>query len=195
MNLRAALFFLLTAFVGSCKQQTKSTLEKFREIDSSLQKTSTLLKEELYDGLYKQIQASKDLHPQAASKAGAIYLAHEKATSLLDSLQKKLLEADPSGESLDIASTLLLSKPVLASLNSRLLGVYEAAHSALPAEEKKKEAARLFPSAQEINNNRKWATHYFQMVPTAAAITLLARFKNDCEQLTLFALKEIKAAL
>ena len=61
MKLNLLVFIsVLTTLVASCQTSSNNTLEEFKKIDSSLQKSNSTLVDNVYATMYGQIQMKKD---------------------------------------------------------------------------------------------------------------------------------------
>jgi hypothetical protein len=196
MKLKLLIFVSsLTTLFASCQTATNNTLEEFKKVDSSLQKSNSTLIDNVYSTLYGQVQQKKDKNPQLAFKADTLYQATEEAYKFIDTLKQKLNELDPSGTQLDIGTKLLINTANSMILTNKLKAVYLSCTSSLVDKQKRAEAENIFSVAKEIKTNQNWTSKYFDETPTVAVVTILNKFKNDCSNLAVFSLTEIKNRL
>ena len=189
------LFSSLTTLFASCQTATNKTLEEFKKVDLSLQKSNSLLIDNVYTKLYEKIQAEKSKNPLLAFNADTLFQATEDAFKFIDNLKQKINELDSSGTRLDIGSKLLLNTSTSTDLTNTLKAVYVSCTSLLVDKQKKSEAENIFIVIKEIKKSKNWTSKYFDQTPTIAVITILNKFKNDCLNLAVFSLTEMKNKL
>jgi len=196
MKLQLLIFSsCLTALFASCQPSTNSTLEEFKKVDSSLQKSNSLSNGNTYLTLYENIQDKKNKNPQLAFKADTLFEATEDALKFIDTLKQKLTDLDPSGAKIDIGSKLLMNNENSVRLTNKLRTVYFSCTSSMVDNEERIHADNIFSIEKEIKTNKDWTSTYFDRTPTVAVITILNKFKNDCSNLAVFSLTEIKNRL
>ena len=196
MKLKLLIFIsVLTTLIASCQTATNNTLEEFKKIDSSLQKSNSTLIDNVYTTLYGQIQSKKDKNQKLALQADTLFQATNEAYAFIDNLKQNLNELDSTGTRLDIGTKLLINTTTSVELTNKLNAVY--ASCSLPLVDKQKiiQAQNIFSIEKEIKSNKKWTSLYFYKTPTVAVITILNKFKNDCSNLAVFSLTEIKSRL
>lgn len=196
MKLQLLIFIsCLTALFASCQTSTNNTLEEFKRVDSSLKKGNSALVDNTYSTLYKQIQTKKNKNPQLALKADTLFQATQDACKFIENLKQKLNELDPPGTKLDIGSRLLINTENSMTLTNKLNTAYFSCTSSLVDKQEKIEADSIFSIQEEIKTNKNWTSTYFDKTPTVAVITVLNKLKNDCSNLAVFSLTEIKNRL
>ena len=92
------------------------------------------------------------------------------------------------------ASNLLMNTSNSTALKSKLISLFSFCNQVI-SDNKRIEAENIFTAGKEIRENKNWTKDYFYMTPTVAAITILNKFRNDCLNLTVFSLTEIKSKL
>ena len=185
----------LTAFLTCCQTATNRSVEEFKKVDSSLQKTNSIIIDNTYSTLYNQIQAKKDNNLKLALQADTVFQETEDAYRFIDDLIQKLNELDSSGIQLDIGTKLITNTNNSEKLTKKLNSVYTSALSVLTGKQQITQAENIFKVEQEIKANKNGSRKYFDGTPTVAAITILRKFKNDCVNLATLSLKEIKTDL
>lgn len=187
------LIFLFPAYFASCQSQTNKIVEQFKTVDSSLQKSNYGLDYTLLS-IYRQIQNKKETNQVLAAQADTIVKKNEDVTNYIESLKQKLHDLDSSGININIASDFLMNTSNSTILESKLNSLFSSCNHVI-TDTKRIEAENIFTAEKEMNRNKNWAKDYFYMTPTVAAITILNKFSNDCLNLTVFSLTEIKSKL
>ena len=196
MKLKLLVFIsVLTTLIASCQTATNNTLEEFKKIDSSLQKSNSTLIDNVYTTLYGQIQSKKDKNQKLALQADTLFQATNEAYTFIDNLKQKLNELDTAGTRLDIGTNLFINTATSIELTNKLNSVYVSCSLPLVDKQKIIQAQNFFSIEKEIKSNKNWTSLYFDKTPTVAVITILNKLKNDCSNLAVFSLTEIKNRL
>ena len=187
------MYLVLTALLAL--NVSSEILNAFRTVNESLLNANTII-----EAKNKNIFSSFDrkvADPKTAEKARAWRAKAEQARRLADNmfsyiegvkteLMKEAGQEQPGGEykedNLDAATRLLVEKGRGKSLYQKL---EEYRRNLLAIDpEIKQEFEKNLPidlSTPKTQNqgNKDWASAYFRMTPTIAAITMLSKFEND----------------
>lgn len=177
-----------------CQSPSSEIKKAFDKVDKSLKKSNAVLDNSV-DRLYATINSARQKNEKLASKADSIYFATKEAQSYINGLKLNLQSKDSSGGNLNTASALLISTPAGDSLRKVLLNVYAVTESyslRIATDNGLEHALQTFAS---IQNNKDWLKLYFDNTPTVAALTMLSKFQNDCQNAASITLADIKNRL
>ncbi len=186
---------LLIFLFSNCKSSIDEVFQKrFDKINESLETSSSDLNDSI-DGIYKQIVLKNSSNSNLTVIADSIYYHNLKTCSFLDSLKQVMLDSDALDEDLDAASHFFSNPKIASELKSNLLNVYYSVHVNLMDSASQKELSDLMQNFKEIEVNKHWIKNYFDSIPMIAAITILSKFINDCNKISIIALKSINNQL
>lgn len=184
----------MLTLLTQCQSPSNEIKKAFDKVDKSLEKSNAVLDNSV-DKLYSAINSTRQENEQLASTADSIYFAVKSAGSYIDGLKLRLQSNDSSGNQLNIASALLISTSAGDSLRKVLLNVYAIAGPYSPRIVTDNSLEQALQSFSHVQNNKDWLKLYFDNTPTVAAMTMLSKFKNDCEIVAKITLTDIKNRL
>jgi hypothetical protein len=183
--------FIFLAVCISCKSPSDKILEEFKKVNESLDKSNDVLKKNSYEFKYRLIQLEGAKHPELVKHAGNLFSAADTAIHYLEKLQETLNLADSSGTELDVADNLIVRSPKGDTLGILLQQVSKTALACPIGANSKSELSRILSDNEVPFTKPDWKKDYFELTPTVAAITILAKFRNDVLNATILVMDDM----
>jgi len=102
---------------------------------------------------------------------------------------------DTAGTNTNLATNILVKTKTGDNLTKALNNVYAFTSSYFVDDIKKEELNKALQALKEIQNDKNWTKKYFEHTPTIAAVTILAKFQNDCTTATAIVLTNMEEHL
>ena len=190
-TIRLFIFLSAISFLTQCQSPSNQIMEAFSIVDKSIGKSNEGLSNSI-DGIYSTINKLRQGNELLAIKADTLYFAAKQANDYMDDLKVIMQLQDTTGIDLEVGEKLLISTPTGDELRKMLLNVYANLKAYSNEDLKENELKDIAQSFQEIQNNDDWAKLYFKKIPTVAAITILKKLQNDCNNTAIYILTDIK---
>ena len=185
-----SLFIIISLGLIKCQSPADQINKAFKEVNHSLA-TSNQHISSLNDSVYASITANRGKNEDFALKADTLFYVAVDADKFLDSLKETLHQKDTTGENVDLAMKVLTEPVISDMLEKKLSVVYSCSLSSLVDGAKKRTLDSMMSTIRGIQPGIDWKKFYFEKTPTVAAMTILAKFRNDCDNGTAFVLTDI----
>ena len=184
------IFFFLLTILTSCKSPRKETKEAFDTVNKSLEESARLSSSSVED-IYRLVKKGRSTDTSLIQMADTVYWRFQRSTAFIENLQRKLKAADSAGENLLVAGKLLIQSGAGSQLRNLLINLYEGSKGVLDTLSNLAETQPTILSFEQVKQDPRWLSLYFDKTPTVGAITMLSKIENDCNQITLIVLREL----
>lgn len=127
----------------------------------------------------------------AAIRTDSILISLRHATRYIDSARNLLVAKDPSGDSENIASAVLIHTPLGDSLRSSVQSLITRCHDSWPNPATIINIDNAFRLAKQLTAPDAWDQVYFTGTPTSTAYSLLSSMEDECKNAVNFAVSSI----
>ncbi len=188
-NLTVSSYFIF--ILMSCTSPSNEIDRASQAVSNSLEKSSEYSDNSI-GKLYALIMDSGQKRMQLVSKADTLFYITNNTIAFIDSLKKTLELQDSSGNDIILTSKILVSTKTSELLKSKLIHVYKFAHSVLTDSVDRTHLDSISHSILELQRDKDWSRKYFDVTPPVAAITILAKFENDCKNSAFIGMQSIQ---
>jgi hypothetical protein len=185
---------VLLSVLTQCNTPSDKILKQFDSVNNSIRTPGALSLNQMED-LIASIDSYKQAHTAIVSRADSLYFAGNIAIHFIDSLKEILNQQDSSGVQTRPVTQMFISSSIGDSLKEKILNVYKLSYSALPESSGKASLDSIFSTISELQQNKNWKKAFFENTPTVGALTMLTKFKYDCQKAAVFTLTDIKSQL
>lgn len=124
----------------------------------------------------------------AAIRADSISVSLHHATRFIDSARNILVAEDPGGDSVRVASALLIHTPLGDSVRSAVQTLVTLCHNDWPNPATIINIDNAFRFTKQLLAHDAWDQVYFPGTPTAMAYSLLSSMEDECKSAANFAM-------
>lgn len=190
------LFFatILLLFFTRCQSISNQINGAFDTIDKSLQESNKVLFKST-DELYSTINSVRQKNELIALKADSIYFVIKQANNYLDSVREKFKLQDNLNPNLTVATRLFVLTDSGENLKKVLMNVHTSVKSYSVENSERNNLDSTMQSFYEIQNNAEWTKIYFEKNSTNEAMVMLGMFQNNCGNVGVITLGDIKKRL
>jgi GldM N-terminal domain len=197
MLLKLMILILITALaVTGCKSPSEKTVEEVKKVDSSLIESNNDLTAHSVESVYSFINRNRKSNEAIALKADSLMQLYKSAYTYMEGLKENLQLPDSSLESVIVPTRLLAGTATGDTLGKKLLQLSDYTYTVLVNSQKKESLDSVFfSSISGMRENKQWTKRYFEKTPTMGALTILAKFENDCTGTAQITLEDLKQHL
>lgn len=185
-----ALFCFFLIFM-SCTSPSNEINTAFQTVNNSFENSGEYLDDSI-GKLYASIKDSGQQKMALVSKADTLFFLTNNTIAFIDSLKQTLELQDSSGNDIILTSKILVATKTSELLKSKLIHVYKFAHSVLTDSVDRTHLDSISRSIVELQRDKDWSRKYFDVTPPVAAITILAKFENDCKNSAIIGMQSIQ---
>ena len=130
-----ALLIAILCFT-QCKSPSQEIMDSFETVNKSLRQSNEHFNNSL-EAIYLSIDSNRNTNPTYALYADSLYSITKNAYNYLDSLKEVFKSQDTTGESLDLATNIIIKTATGDTLLQKLSAVYKYSYAFLIDKSKK----------------------------------------------------------